>query len=93
MKTFIIAVILTAIMASAPFAFARGSNLWFAIHQQWKQEQARQKSLDRHFKKIERDAARKLKSLEGEKLPYSPSPAVETNPDTSVWRDCSECGG
>jgi hypothetical protein len=82
MKTSIIALTLTVFLVAVPFAFARGNHR-FAIDQQWKRVEAWQKSQDRMFKRIERDAAGETKS-----------PASETDSDTSVWRDeCPECGG
>jgi hypothetical protein len=70
MKTFIIALTLTVFLVSAPFAFARGNHR-FAIDQKWKQVQAWQKSQDRMFNRIERDAAKELRSLKGETGSYS----------------------
>jgi hypothetical protein len=65
MKNLIIALTLLTFLVSAPFAFARGNHR-FAIDQKWKQVQAWQKSQDRMFNRIERDAARELRSLKGE---------------------------
>jgi len=72
MKAFIIALTLMVFLVSVPFAFARGNHR-FAIDQKWKQVEAWQRSQDRMFKKIERDAARELRSLKGETQTYSPA--------------------
>jgi hypothetical protein len=73
MKTFIITVTLMVFLASVPFAFARGNQRW-TINKKWNQVQAWQKSQDRMFSKIERDAARELRSLKGgAATTYSPA--------------------
>jgi hypothetical protein len=71
MKTFIIALTLTIFLASVPFAFAGGDNRWFSIDRKWEQIRAQQKIQDRMFKRLERDAARELRSPTGETEPYS----------------------
>ncbi len=72
MKNLIIALTLLTFLVSAPFAFARGNHR-FALDQKWKQVQAWQKSQDRMFNRIERDAARELGSLKNETRSYSPT--------------------
>jgi hypothetical protein len=70
MKRVIAILTLIGLLVPVPFAFARGNHR-SAIDQKWEQVQAWQKSQDRMFKKIERDAARELRPPKGKIEPYS----------------------
>jgi hypothetical protein len=72
MKKLIIALTLIVLLASVPFAFARGNHR-SAVDQQWQRVEAYQKRQNERFKKLEREAERELRPLKGETESFYPT--------------------